>query len=166
MKPTFYLYKKSPKYPSETLSTVLLGEADNMEDILDSAMSDIFNELHDGDGENGGAGSLWRCAREIYDSLATGTHYVYADCEWWIEKLCRDDVKKTWTFWFSAVLDTSFTITDTSYERAKELAKKGIELRAASLREYFGDGLMDWQYDGKWEDAGDEETLLAGKSGK
>ena len=56
------------------------------EDCLNRAMLRLFEELGDGDGENGGEGSLWRCAKEIYDCLASGGHYCYADMEWWIEE--------------------------------------------------------------------------------
>lgn len=95
MNTKYYLYKRSPEYPSETLHTVLLAQKDSLMECLDTAMLDIFAELHDGDGENGGNGSLWRCAREIYDFLESGTHYAYADCEWWIEKIPRETDNKS-----------------------------------------------------------------------
>ena len=159
MNTKYYLYKTSPQYPSDTCHTVMLAENESLDAILDGAMTDIFNELHDGDGENGGAGSLWRCAREIYDALKTGTHYAYADCEWWIEKIPREDVAKTWLFRFSAVLDASFTVTDNIYEQAKKKANEIASARAAELNDYIGKtGLLGWYYDGNFGDEGEEEV--------
>ena len=159
MNAQYNLYKKSPKYPSETVHTVLLKQMDSKEDCLDVAMMDIFNELHDGDGENGGEGSLWRCARGIYDCLANGEHFFYADCEWWIDGIPRKPVEKTWVFRFSAVFDTSFTVTDTSYENAKKRAQEMVGASSAELKDYIGkSGLFGWEYDGNWGDEG-EGTL-------
>ena len=49
---------------------------------LNFLMLDIYQTLGNGDGENDGEGSLWRCAKEIYDWLNDGIEFSYADCEW------------------------------------------------------------------------------------
>lgn len=40
----------------------------------------VIRELHDGDGENGGSGSLKNCYGEIFNSFLFTGHYEYADC--------------------------------------------------------------------------------------
>ena len=139
------LYKKSPKYPAGTLHTVLFASTETHEECLDAAMSDIYAELHDGDGENGGMGSLWRCAKEIYDSLANGHRYQYADCEWWIEKIPREQMTRKWQFPYVASLEMRIVIEDKTMEKARERAKEAIMQSAHQLREYIGDGLMGWK---------------------
>lgn len=57
------------------------------EHMMNNVMFHIFTTLGNGDGENGGKGSLWHCAGEIYDILESGKHYSYADKEWWTEKM-------------------------------------------------------------------------------
>lgn len=47
----------------------------------------ILNELQDGDGENGGMGSLKNCYGDIWDDLWRCGNYSYADCEFDIVKL-------------------------------------------------------------------------------
>lgn len=89
----YYLYKRTADFPLETDKTVLLSESESLDVILDAAMSDIFHEVGNGDGENGGAGSLWRCARGIYDSLRRGEKYTYADITWWLENIPRESDK-------------------------------------------------------------------------
>ena len=129
----------------------MLAEGEPIGTVLDKAMTDIFNELHDGDGENGGEGSLWRCAREIYDFLRSGTHYSYADCEWWIESSLRDDIERTWTFQCSAVINAPVTVSDSLRERAKERAEEAAARMAGSMKDYFGKpGVMGWRYDGNF----------------
>ena len=83
----YYLRKRSADFTLATDKTILFSESESLDVILDTAMSDIFHEVGNGDGENGGAGSLWRCAREIYDSLRRGAKYTYADITWWIESI-------------------------------------------------------------------------------
>ena len=48
-------------------------------DALDFAMLSLYSEIHDGDNENGGKGSLWNCAPEIYRMLGEHGVYEYAD---------------------------------------------------------------------------------------
>ena len=40
----------------------------------------VIRELHDGDGENGGRGSLQNCWGDIFNSFRYSGHYEYADC--------------------------------------------------------------------------------------
>lgn len=47
----------------------------------------VIRELGDGDGENGGRGSLKNCYGEIVDCFIRGKKYVYADCEFSIDIL-------------------------------------------------------------------------------
>ena len=54
--------------------------------LMNYAMKDIFNTLGHGDGENGGKGSLWRCAAEIYDTLIGFKKYEYGGCAWEVSK--------------------------------------------------------------------------------
>lgn len=89
----YYLYKKSADFTLATDRTMFFAESESLDVVLSAAMSDIFHEVGNGDGENGGAGSLWRCAREIYDSLRRGTKYTYADITWWIESIPRESDK-------------------------------------------------------------------------
>ena len=140
------LYKKSPKYPAETPHSVLFASTETHEECLDTAMSDIYAELHDGDGENGGMGSLWRCAKEIYDSLANGHHYQYADCEWWIEKIPREQMTRKWQFYYVAGLEKCIVIEDVTIEKARARAKDAIMQSAHQLREYIGNDLLGWKF--------------------
>lgn len=57
----------------------LLGAA------VESLLEVLYGELGDGDGENGGKGSLRNCRGEIEDTLKAGTVYTYADCAFWVE---------------------------------------------------------------------------------
>lgn len=56
------------------------------DEALNYLMLDLFKEVGNGDNENGGKGSLWRCSKEIYDTLKDGYSYSYADCNWQLEK--------------------------------------------------------------------------------
>lgn len=49
---------------------------------LNRLMCDIFNTIGNGDGENGGKGSLWNCAPEILNTLKNYDAYEYAGCSW------------------------------------------------------------------------------------
>ena len=45
----------------------------------------LYNELQDGDSENGGKGSLYNCADDIFKTLFNGGTYYYADCRFKVE---------------------------------------------------------------------------------
>lgn len=51
----------------------------------------VIRELHDGDGENGGMGSLKNCYGEIFDCFIRGEKYVYADCLFFITPIHHVD---------------------------------------------------------------------------
>ena len=56
-------------------------------DISEAAriMTDVvLRELHDGDGENGGSGSLKNCYGEIFNCFMEGRGYTYADCQFFV----------------------------------------------------------------------------------
>ena len=44
----------------------------------------VIRELGDGDGENGGSGSLKNCYGEIFNCFMCGHGYAYADCEFFM----------------------------------------------------------------------------------
>jgi hypothetical protein len=46
-----------------------------------------MDKVGDGDNENGGKGSLWDCADDIFFALWNGEKYSYADMEIGIEEI-------------------------------------------------------------------------------
>jgi len=58
---------------------------DNIDSGLNRLMCDLFTTIGNGDMENGGKGSLWNCASEIYNCLKKKVRYGYDDCYWWME---------------------------------------------------------------------------------
>jgi len=62
---------------------------------ISCAMLDIMSEIGDGDCENEGKGSLWKCAGEIYDNIKSGNEYFYADCSWQVVPVVED---RTYTY--------------------------------------------------------------------
>jgi len=112
-------------------------------------MLDIYETVGNGDGENGGEGSLWRCAREIYDTLESGGVYSYADCQWRLEVESVEDTKeKTYVFHASATVSTNVTVTALSEEDAEAkqdaLIGETVENLSDALRSYGS----SWEYDG------------------
>ena len=71
-------------YP-ETLQTLLYYdvycELHEAARILADA---VIRELGDGDGENGGCGSLKNCYGDMVECFISGNAYYYADCEFYI----------------------------------------------------------------------------------
>lgn len=51
----------------------------------------VIRELHDGDGENGGSGSLKNCYGEIFNCFMSGHGYTYADCQFFITPVHQVD---------------------------------------------------------------------------
>ena len=78
------MYRAYYKTASGNLHTFNYEEK---ECAMNNVMNHIFTVLGNGDGENGGNGSLWRCAREIYDIIESGKRYSYADQKWWLKRL-------------------------------------------------------------------------------
>lgn len=63
-------------------------------DLAEAAkiMADVvIRELHDGDGENGGSGSLKNCYGEIFNCFMRGHGYTYADCEFFMTPIYHVD---------------------------------------------------------------------------
>ena len=100
---------------NETTSTY-----NSLETCMNELMSRIFNTLGNGDGENGGEGSLWRCAREIYDTIARGIVYTYADYSFYISTSGKEETEeiedKEYTFGFSAVVSNQIIVTAKNYQ--------------------------------------------------
>lgn len=51
----------------------------------------VLRELGDGDGENGGDGSLRNCYGEIFNCFMSGHGYTYADCQFFITPVHQVD---------------------------------------------------------------------------
>jgi len=50
----------------------------------------IIRELGDGDGENGGRGSLKNCYGDIWNALFFTGHYEYADCRFAVHESLKE----------------------------------------------------------------------------
>lgn len=127
------------------------GTYDSIETCLNELMSLLFNTLGDGDGENGGEGSLWRCAKEIYDSIARGIVFKYADCSFYISTSGKEETEeiedKEYTFGFSAVVSNQITVRAKNYQEAREkYLKKRVEFMD-DLMEAIVETKTDWDYD-------------------
>lgn len=66
---------------------------------LNRLMCDLYNTIGNGDGENGGKGSLWNCATEILNSLKNYEVYEYAGCSWRVLPMSHEQFIKMngWT---------------------------------------------------------------------
>ena len=127
------------------------GTYDSLETCMNELMSRIFNTLGNGDGENGGEGSLWRCAREIYDAIASGKVYTYADCWFYIrtsgEEETKEDEDKGYIFGFYVVVVNQITVRAKTYQEAREkYLKKRVEF-LDDLMEAIVETKTDWDYD-------------------
>ena len=60
---------------------------DSKDEALDWLVGRLFNELGDGDGENGGRGSLRNCENDIRAVLGGFKPYFYADTVWRLYEL-------------------------------------------------------------------------------
>ena len=132
------------------------GTYDSIETCMNELMSRIFNTLGNGDGENGGEGSLWRCAREIYDAIASGKVYTYADCWFYIsisgEEETKKDEDKEFNFGFSAVVANAITVHAKTYQEARQMyLKKRVEF-IDDLMEAVEGTKNEWDYDGNVND--------------
>ena len=135
-------------------------EHSNIDNCMNELMQELFKILGNGDSENGGAGSLWRCAQSIYDTLKSGGVYVYADCKFWVEFIDEPKEKpsKYYTLHYSAVVHNSVTIEAVNREELKERRKFWEELFINDLKEMCVDGSKTaWDYDGNLNDEGEEE---------
>ena len=127
------------------------GTYNSLETCMNELMSRIFITLGNGDGENGGEGSLWRCAREIYDAIVRGAVYTYADCWFYIrtsgEEETKEDEYKEYTFGFSAVVSNQITIHAKTYQEARQkYLKKRVEF-VDDLVDAIVETKTEWDYD-------------------
>ena len=126
---------------------------------MNELMQQLFNTLGNGDNENGGRGSLWRCAQFIYDTLKNGDVYVYADCKFWVEFVNepKENPSKRYTLRYSAVVHNSITVEVKDYKELKRI-REYYEKNIIDELKFKCDGLGDsWHYDGNINNEGEEE---------
>lgn len=133
-------------------------ECKDKDNVMNWVMNSLFEDLGNGGmsakkNSDGSIGSLWRCADEIYDSIASGLHYSYANREFWISK--NEEVEKKYIFRFSAVVDNSVIVNAKNYDEAKLMAQKVIDNEINVLENQTQ--CTNWHYDGNVNDEGDEE---------
>jgi hypothetical protein len=126
---------------------------------MNELMQELFKILGNGDSENDGVGSLWRCAKSIYDTLKSGNVYEYANCKFWVQFVNEPEEKqdKRYTLRYSAVVHNSVTVQAEDNEELKR------------IREYYEKTIIDdlkrscnglgshWHYDGNINDEGVDE---------
>lgn len=147
-------------YHIEENGSHIQHEHSNIDDCMNELMQELFKILGNGDNENGGAGSLWRCAQSIYDTLKNGGVYVYADCKFWVEFVNEPEEKtsKQYVLSYSAVVRNSVTIEAKNREVLEERRKFWEELFINDLEEMCADGSKTaWHYDGNINSEGEEE---------
>jgi hypothetical protein len=134
-------------------------EHSNIDNCMNELMQELFKILGNGDNENGGRGSLWRCSQFIYDTIRSGSIYEYANCKFWVEFIdeTKKEQDKRYTLRYSAVVHNSVTVQ----------AKDKEELKR--IREYYEKSIIDelknrcdglgghWHYDGNINDEGVDE---------
>lgn len=137
---------------------MLVAECEKAEEGLNALLLDIFEEMGNGDMENGGKGSLWNCAPDIYACLEGGNRYSYANCTWWMEEdVEKPEPPRVWIFRYSAVADTSVTVVANSYEKAKAMAEKQVDEAVEVLKSDIDNGTSGFMYDMNLGDEGHEE---------
>lgn len=104
-------------------------EHSNIDDCMNELMQHLFNILGNGDNENGGMGSLWRCAQSIYDTLRNGSVYEYANCKFWVEFVdeTSKETTKQYIIHYPAVTPNLVTLNLVTLEESenyKELKKR------------------------------------------
>lgn len=155
MKTKYVTFRNTPVGP------IFIGEYDSVDGAVNALMLNLFREIGGGDNENGGEGSLWRCAKEIYDRLAKGEVYSYGDLSWYYEtKEVGTEVDHHYLFRFSAVLDNNMTITAKSYEQARDLYEAACVKYAEDIKNMVSHSEMGWHSDCTINDEGDEEVNL------
>jgi hypothetical protein len=146
-------------YHIEEKGSHIQREHSNIDDCMNELMQELFKILGNGDSENDGVGSLWRCAKYIYDTLKSGNVYEYANCKFWVEFVNEPEEKqdKRYTLRYSAVVHNSVTVQAEDNEELKR------------IREYYEKTIIDdlkrscnglgshWHYDGNINDEGEEE---------
>ena len=133
-------------------------EHSNIDDCMNELMQHLFNTLGNGDNENGGRGSLWRCSQYIYDAIRSGNVYEYANCKFWVEFVNepKENPPKWYTLRYSAVVHNSVTVEVENYEELKR------------IREYYEKTIIDdlksccnglgshWHFDGNINNEGED----------
>ena len=135
-------------------------EHSNIDDCMNELMQHLFNKLGNGDNENGGKGSLWRCSQSIYDTIRSGSVYEYANCKFWVEFVdgTSEEPSKYYLVHYSAVVHNSVTIEAKNYEELKERQKFWEELFTSDLKHLFNKkSKTAWHYDGNINNEGEEE---------
>ena len=147
-------------YHIEEKGSHIQREHSNIDNCMNELMQELFKILGNGDSENGGAGSLWRCAQSIYDTLKNGGVYVYADCKFWVEFVDEPEEKtsKYYVLRYSAVVHNSVTIEAENREELEERRKFWEELFTSDLKYLFNKkSKTAWHYDGNINNEGEEE---------
>lgn len=126
----------------------VLATCPTKEAALNAALVDLFSDLGEGDGDNGGKGSLWNCAPEIYAVLSEGKTYSYADQEWFIKevpppfgRVFHIGVKRVDMVWMNV------------RARDMETAKRKVRAKADQ-----NDWFADWDWDGTEVGISDEDS--------
>jgi hypothetical protein len=146
-------------YHIEENGNNVMSEYSNIDNCMNELMQELFTILGNGDSENDGVGSLWRCAKSIYDTLKSGNVYEYANCKFWVEFVNEPEEKqdKRYTLHYSAVVHNSVTVQAEDNEELKR------------IREYYEKTIIDdlkrscnglgshWHYDGNINDEGVDE---------
>lgn len=145
-------------YHIEENGSHIQREHSNINDCMNELMQELFKILGNGDSENGGAGSLWRCAQSIYDTIRAGGVYHYADCKFWVEFVDETPKKTTkhYLVHYSAVVHNSVTIEVENYEELKERQKFWEELFRNDLKKLCTKSETDWHYDGNINNEGED----------
>jgi hypothetical protein len=129
---------------------------------MNELMQELFKMLGNGDSENGGVGSLWRCAQSIYDTLRGGGAYEYANCRFWVSVEDKDEKSpKLYTFRFSAVLDNSVTVLADTYKEAREIRDNWEKILNDELANMCLNSDTKWSYDGYLNDEGESVENVA-----
>jgi hypothetical protein len=137
----------------------VMSEYSNIDNCMNELMQELFKILGNGDNENGGKGSLWRCSQFIYDTIRCGGVYYYENYRFWVEFVdeTKKEQDKRYTLRYSAVVHNSVTVQ----------AKDKEELKR--IREYYEKSIIDelkikcdglgnhWHYDGNINNEGEEE---------
>lgn len=133
-------------------------EHSNIDDCMNELMQHLFNALGNGDNENGGKGSLWRCSQSIYDTIRSGNVYVYANCKFWMEFVNEPEEKhpKAYTLRYSAVVHNSVTVEVEDYEELKRIREYYEKTIIDDLKRSC-DGLgSHWHFDGNINNEGED----------
>jgi hypothetical protein len=145
-------------YHIEENGNNIMSEYSNIDNCMNELMQELFKILGNGDSENGGEGSLWRCAQSIYDTLRSGGVYVYADCKFWVEFVDepKEKTSKRYTIRYSAVVDNSVTVEVEDYEELKRIREYYEKIIIDDLKNRCNGLGGHWHYDGNINNEGED----------